>query len=131
MDIQGQQANQPIGLKLKELAKKRKIAISDIAIALNITPQGVYDIFRRTSVSTRTIERFCEAVGVDPQVVMQENTLKYSVDSENPLSRLIEDQKSEIDYLRKLVSQLAQSNAALIEKLGKFEASGLLAEYDA
>lgn len=123
--------SQPIGLLLKQLAKREKVPVNDIAASLSISPQGVYDMFRRTSVSTRTIERFCQAIGIDPREILQENTVKINSTNENTSLSLIEDQRNEIEYLRKLVAQLAQSNQALIEKLGKSEAGGLLAEYDA
>jgi DNA-binding Xre family transcriptional regulator/uncharacterized coiled-coil protein SlyX len=129
----------PIGLKLKKLAKTKKIPVADIATSLSISPQGVYDIFKRKSIGSETLRRICEAIGVNPNEVLSEDSnMEITLKTSNSLIKEVDSLKATIERLELLVAEqshtiarLAQSNQALIEKLGKFEASGLLAEYDA
>jgi uncharacterized coiled-coil protein SlyX/DNA-binding Xre family transcriptional regulator len=126
----------PIGLQLKQLAKSKKIPISDIAERMHLSTQGVYNIFTRKSVGSEVLIKFCEAIGANPNEVLGIGSVgRLTSNINNDQTYMFQKQIEELQKLvaqqSQTIAQLAQSNQALIEKLGKFEASGLLAEYDA
>ncbi|GAB4049388.1 helix-turn-helix domain-containing protein [Spirosoma litoris] len=129
-----------MGERLKELAHKKNISAKHIADEIGITRAGVYDTYKRKSLSTRTLEKYCQIIGVDINEVIQVKEESLDIIQEKTgsqekyiqeLKATIAEQKKQIDDQAKLLAQLAQSNTALIEKLGKFNASGLLAVLDA
>lgn len=74
-----------IGLAIKELAKEKKISVEDISKALSIDRQSVYGTFKRTNISTNTIQKYATAIGVSSDDILvragiKSNTLQNSND---------------------------------------------------
>ncbi|GAB3999573.1 hypothetical protein GCM10028807_50170 [Spirosoma daeguense] len=141
-------ANTYSGLEIKQLLQSRGVSVRQMAEMLEVTAQSVYEILRKPEVKRSTALKFYDALDVqipDSKNLInkdikesKENYAIYSPEYIEELKAIIAEQKEELKEQReelkektRLLSQLAQSNAALIEKLGKFSASGLLAGYDA
>ncbi|GAB4044651.1 helix-turn-helix domain-containing protein [Spirosoma litoris] len=126
------------GQSIRMLADQRGITVKDLSEMMNVTRQSVYEVFRKESLKRATVLKFLDAMGAKESDVLalqntniKENVQESKDDYIAKLLAKIEKQENVISEQTNTIAQLAQANLSLIEKLGKFSASGLLAVLDA
>jgi transcriptional regulator with XRE-family HTH domain len=126
------------GQYIRMLADQKGITVKDLSEIMKVTRQSVYEVFRKESLKRTTVLKFLDAMGAKESdvIALQNAAIKENVQEskDDYIAKLlakIEKQENVISEQTNTIAQLAQANLSLIEKLGKFEASGLLAEYDA
>lgn len=118
-----------IGQRIKELAREKNRSVKELADQTGMTSAGIYDTFKRTSITTKTIARFCEALGVPMNDILYrkvDQTSSVSPPTDYQI-KYIQELEARVAEQSKLIAQLAQANQVLIERLGKPEASEWLA----
>lgn len=132
-----------MGQRIRELAHEKNISAKEIADKTGMTRAGVYDTFKRKHLTDKTVEKFCEVIGIDVNqaLYLSNDELSNQAESTKPvdfqakylkeLEQRVAEQSKQISEQSKQLAQQAQTIMSLVEKLGKFEASELLAEYDA
>lgn len=87
-----------IGLRIKELARKEKLEISEIAEKLGKSKQAVYDMLSKQDLSTSVLRELSVILKVPITAFFQEND---DFDSDNTIQEKLELAYQEIERLKK------------------------------
>ena len=83
-----------IGQEIKRVVKKRGLTVEELAKALNVSQPNIFDIYRRESIDTDLLERFCTVLNFDFY-------------------------KEQIDFLKNLVKEKEEMYRVLVKALDK------------
>ncbi|WP_291584881.1 helix-turn-helix transcriptional regulator [Bacteroides sp.] len=92
-----------IGLRIRELASKEKLEISEIAEKLGKSKQAVYDMLSKQDLSTSVLRELSVILRVPITAFFQENN---DFDSDNSIQEKLELAYQEIERLRKEIEEL-------------------------
>ena len=87
------------GRELKEKLDKTDLSQAEIARRLDVIPQSMTQYFKAADVGTNTLERLCEALGVDMSFFYNIETQPSDM-SDKEKDNKIRELQEEIDYLR-------------------------------
>jgi transcriptional regulator with XRE-family HTH domain len=101
-----------IGQEIKKIVKKRGFTVEELASALNVSKPNVFDIYRRETIDTGLLERFCK--------VLNHNFFQHYAD------------KHQTDFDKLVIQRYQDKNEFLTELLREKEAvySVLLRQMD-
>lgn len=105
-----------IGLRIKELASKEKLEISDLAVKLGKTKQAVYDMMSKQDLNTSILRELAVIFKVPIIAFFQEDYME-----QNTL-------QTELDFAKKEIERLTIENDRL--KKGKRTSTKVVVELD-
>lgn len=105
-----------IGLRIKELASKEKLEISDLAVKLGKTKQAVYDMMSKQDLNTSVLRELAVIFKVPIIAFFQEDYME-----QNTL-------QTELDFAKKEIERLTIENDRL--KKGKRTSTKVVVELD-
>lgn len=105
-----------IGLKIKELASKEKIDVSQLAEKLGKSKQAIYDLYAKEDVNTSLLRELSVILNV-PIITFFQDEQEYNTDIQEKLEKA----KEEIERLNNLVASL---------KAGKVSPTKVVVEFD-
>ena len=109
-----------IGEKIKAQAKERRIGTTELAKSINTSKQNIYGLFKRESIDTALLQKFCGALNYDffayytnpklpPHTEIAENIKKHksysSIENEheyNMLRNQLMDLKEKYELVKKV-----------------------------
>ena len=91
-----------IGQEIKKIVKKRGFTVEELASALNVSQPTIFDIYRRETIDTGLLERFCK--------VLNHNFFQHYSD------------KHQTDYDKLVIQRYQEKNEFLTELLREKEA---------
>ncbi|MEN9947669.1 MAG: hypothetical protein RL106_492 [Bacteroidota bacterium] len=102
-----------IGQEIKRVVKKRGITVEELAKALNVSQPNIFDIYRRESIDTDLLERFCKVLNFNFFKIYY---LKYQTDDDMEVASFYKEQ---IDFLKNLVKEKEEMYRVLVKALDK------------
>lgn len=125
----------PIGRVIKDLAKKKRMPVTEIAQKLEMSRQNVYDVMsKRVSMDLEEIQRWADVLEVDSQVIIDKTTGNDKQESksivkssfgEETLESIVKMMENELreknEQIRALQKALEYSQKMNQELLGKSE----------
>ena len=115
-----------IGLIIKEIVKKKRIPVTEIAVKIGLTRQGVYDTFsKKASMKLDEIERWAKVLEVPSQELLDKvsgNIAEFPKLPDDYLMRYVSELEERIKEQSRTMSEQAETIRVL---LGKSKANGL------
>lgn len=114
-------------LKIKDLAKSKKIALNDVADQLGMTPQALSRMIKDNSTKVSTLEKICEIFDVpigyffnsDVEIPNTQETGGEPMESKSKeeVARLSDSERAELMVLRERVHSLMIARDALKDQV--------------
>ena len=80
-----------IGNKLKQVAKQKGIKITDLAKRISTTRENIYSIFRRRTIDTGLLDKFCKTLDHDFYQYLSTSLLEENKALKGQVSKLNQD----------------------------------------
>ena len=113
-------------LKIKDLAKSKKITLNDVAERLGMTPQALSRMIKDNSTKVTTLESLCELFNVPIGYFFDSSTELPNTQQlggepmeskEKDVARLSDSERAELEILRERVHSLVIARDALIDQV--------------
>lgn len=112
------------GQRIKLLAKQRSISVSKIAEHVGMTPGGVYDVFKRRSISdTSLLDRICQVLGITIEDILDSKQVNsassFTYGYVNSLLNQLDEIIEQNDFLRAQIKEKDEIIWALLSQFFK------------
>ena len=104
-----------IGLRIKEIAERKRIKIKDLAEKIGMTEQNLYQILKKKSIQIGKLEEIANALDVPLNIFFRKDL--FNSDMENNEENL----KKELENQRLVNELLLKNNKLLEDKLKQLE----------
>lgn len=110
--------------KIKEIAKEKKINLSDIAIQLGMTREGFSGSLRDENLKVTALEKIAEILQVDITIFFRDE--ENSNSDKNEVNKQIADYIKELDYAHKLLYEKERVIQLLLKNMEKSNAESTM-----